>query len=400
MSNALNIGISGLNAASSELNTISNNIANSSTTGFKSSSVQFADVYSSTGVGGGVFVSDVSSDYAQGALEYTSNSLDMAISGDGFFITKDTNGNTSYTRAGDFQMDKDGYITNSQGMKVQGYGVDANGNMMTGATTSLQIDKGDQPARATTEVTLGANLDASSEPPEVGTFDSSNPDSYNFTTSTMVYDSQGTPQTVSAYYVKGADENSWNVHYMADGNELTTDPVNLTFDASGQLVTPADGQVALTVPGSGGGDISFDMDISKVTQFGSASSVSSTSQNGTMPGSYTGLQVSNDGNIFATYSNGETRLQGVVAIATFPNNNGLANAGNTSWSATAESGTPLIGIPGTGSNGSLESGALEMSNVDMTSELVNMVVAQSNYQANAKTISASNEMTQILMNTI
>ncbi len=400
MSNALNIGISGLNAASSELNTISNNIANSSTTGFKSSSVQFADVYSSTGVGGGVFVSDVSSDYAQGALEYTSNSLDMAISGDGFFITKDTNGNTSYTRAGDFQMDKDGYITNSQGMKVQGYGVDANGNMMTGATTSLQIDKGDQPARATTEVTLGANLDASSKAPEVGTFDSSNPDSYNFTTSTMVYDSQGTPKTVSAYYVKGTEENSWNVHYMSDGKELTTDPVNLTFDASGQLVTPADGQVALTVPGTGGGDISFDMDISELTQFGSPSSVSSTSQNGTMPGSYTGLQVSNDGNIFATYSNGETRLQGVVAIATFPNNNGLANAGNTSWQATAESGTPLIGIPGTGGNGALESGALEMSNVDMTSELVNMVVAQSNYQANAKTISASNEMTQILMNTI
>ncbi|CAM3720633.1 flagellar hook protein FlgE [Parendozoicomonas haliclonae] len=397
----LNIGISGLNAASSELNVISNNIANSSTTGYKAKGVQFADVYSATGQGGGVYVSAVSADYAQGAIEYTTSGLDLAISGGGFFMTEDANGNALYTRAGNFKVDKDGMIVNASGQKLQGYPVDGNNNIVNGTLTDLKIDKSDQPAKATANATLSANLDSRSKKPNVSTFDHKDPDSYNFTTSTVVYDQQGTPKTVSAYYVK-TENNKWDVHYLEDTQPTPTavaaNPVKIEFDESGKLI--GDGKVTLSVSGSTLDKISISMDISKLSQFGTDSSVSASTQDGNMPGSFTGLQVADDGSIFATYTNGDTRLQGMVALATFPNNNGLVDAGNTSWRATSESGAPIVGEPGSGANGTLQSGALELSNVNLTSELVSMVVAQSNYQANAKTISASNEMTQVLLNTI
>ena len=184
------------------LDAISNNIANANTTGFKSKDVQFADVYSATGVGGGVYVSDVSTDYAQGALNSTSSALDLALKGNGFFITKDAAGNSLYTRAGNFSMDKDGNIVNAQGLNVQGYGVDDNGNVITGTLQELTIDTSDKAARASETAIIKANLDARAEAATVTPLDPNNSKSYTSTTSTIVYDSQGVARTVTAYYVK------------------------------------------------------------------------------------------------------------------------------------------------------------------------------------------------------
>ena len=397
---ALNNGISGLNAANSNLNVISNNIANASTIGYKAKGVQFADVYSAAGQGGGVYASKISTDHAQGAINYTTSGTDLAINGGGFFMTQDANGQSYYTRAGNFNVDQNGFIVNAQGQQLQGFAVDSNGNPINGTLNGIQIDRGDQAARATTNTSLTANLDSRAEViDEEIAFDPKNPESYNFTTSTTVYDAQGTPKTVSAYYVK-TDDNEWEVHYYEGDEALMDEPIMLEFDTDGSLLSPNPAEIDINVPGTGGGDVNFTMDISGLTQFGTNSSVSATSQDGHPPGSFNGIQIADDGSVFATYSNGETRLQGVVALATFPNDGGLVDAGNTSWTASPESGDPLIGEPGTGGAGLLMSGALEMSNVDMTSELVNMVVSQSNYQANAKSISTSNQMTQVLMNTV
>ncbi|MCL6270103.1 flagellar hook protein FlgE [Sansalvadorimonas sp. 2012CJ34-2] len=398
---ALNNGISGLNAASSKLDAISNNIANANTTGFKSKNVQFADVFSSTGIGGGVYVSDVSTDYAQGALNSTSSVLDMAIQGNGFFITSDASGNTTYTRAGNFEIDKDGNVVNSQGLNVKGYGVDGNGNPITGSLKELNIDTSDKAAKASSVATLKANLDARAKAVTVSPLDPSNKNTYTSTTSTIAYDSQGVAHTVTSYYIKkDSPANTWEVHYRADNGASDIATATLTFDANGKLTSTAPSPISVAVPAGGAGTLNLKMDLTGITQYGSDFNVNTNKADGYAPGSYTGITISDKGEIFATYSNGQTKLQGVVAIATFPNQGALADAGNTSWKATIESGDPITHIPGEGSAGSIKSKSLENSNVDSTAELVDMVVAQSSYQANAKTISASNQMTQTLINAI
>ncbi len=198
---ALDNGISGLNASSKQLDAISNNIANANTTGFKSKDVQFADVYSATGVGGGVYVSAVSTDYAQGALQSTSSSLDMALQGNGFFITQDGSGNTYYTRAGNFGIDKDGNIVNAQGLNVQGYSVDDSGNI-SNEPSDLHIDTSNLEAKKTEEVNLVANLDSRESIPPTAGFKSNDPTSYNKTTSSVVYDEQGVAHQISAFMSK------------------------------------------------------------------------------------------------------------------------------------------------------------------------------------------------------
>ncbi len=395
---AMNIGITGLQAASQDLGTISNNIANANTVGYKSLDAKFADLYTGTS-GGGVYVAQVDQSFKQGEISYTTNSMDMAINGDGFFVMKDPSGQPVYTRAGYFEVDKDGFIVNNMGYRLQGYPVDDNGNVITGSLEDIPIDTSDLPSQATGTITLKANLDTREEVPGIA-FDSSKPDSYNYTTSSTIYDNQGNAHTATAYYVKTGD-NEWDVYYEVDGAKVPADgskSTSLEFDSNGQLVSGGD--FSLTFDTGAAGEQTVTMDLSGMTQFGNSSSVASNTQDGYPAGQYTGLTVADDGSVFAMYNNGESKLQGVVTLATFPNNNGLQSVGNTSWVSTNESGEPMYDQPGSARTGSLVSGALEASNVDMTRELVDMVVAQSAYQASAKVVQAGDEMNQILMQSV
>ncbi|WP_067583322.1 flagellar hook protein FlgE [Endozoicomonas ascidiicola] len=406
---ALNIGITGLQTASKDLGTISNNIANSNTVGYKSLDSQFADLYTGAS-GGGVYVSQVKQSFSQGSISYTTNSMDMAISGEGFFVMKDPSGENVYTRAGYFETDKNGLIVNNMGHKLQGFPVDNNGNVVTGSLSDLQADTSDLPSKPTGNVTIKANLDTREENinPVSTPFDSSDPDTYSYTTSSIIFDKQGNSHTATAYYVK-TDDNTWNVHYQVDNVDVdlnvpktdgtegteTAGFTTLNFGESGELKSGGDFSLLFNTDATG--DQIIDIDLTALTQFGNDSSVSTNSQDGYGAGQYTNLSVADDGSVFAMYNNGETRLLGVIALATFPNNNGLQPNGGTSWVATSTSGEPMIDQPGSAGTGSLVAGALEASNVDMTRELVDMVVAQSAYQASAKVVQAGDEMNQILM---
>ena len=383
---SMNTGVSGLNAASQSLNTISNNIANANTTGYKSMNTQFADVYSSATGSGGVYVAAIETNFAQGDLLYTTSATDLAIEGGGFFIMEDANGQQFYTRAGNFSTDKDGFLVNNQGQKLMGFAVDGNGNVIEGQLVELAIDTADQGARATGQVNLTANLDARASVPE-DEFKSENPESYNSTTTTTIYDSLGNEQQLTAYYVKNEADGEWTVHYELDG-EPVGDPQVMQFDDEGQLVSEG----TITIEG-------IEIDVSSFSQYASDFSVTTNSQDGYGPGSFLGINISDEGAIVATYSNGQSRIQGYVGLANFPNNGGLTAAGNTSWTETPESGNAIIGLPGSGTLGKLTNNALENSNVNMSGELVDMIVAQSAYQANTKTISTANENTRYLLNT-
>lgn len=411
---SMNTGLSGLNAASQNLNTISNNIANANTTGYKSMNTQFADVYSSATGSGGVYVAAINTNFAQGDLLYTSSQTDLAIEGGGFFVMEDSNGQQYYTRAGNFSTDKDGFLVNNQGQKLMGFAVDSNGNVIEGQLVELPINTADIAARSTSALNLGANLDARVDVLNGKDFDPADPNSYHSTTTTTVYDSLGNEQQVTAYYIKTAGEPAtWEVQYEINGERVETEQgsgnyfvATLTFDEDGGLASsdPMDGttpgvfklpEVAL---GNGAAPLNLEMNVSEFSQYGNDFSVSRNSQDGYQAGSFLGVSISDEGAIVATYSNGESMIQGYVALATFPNLGGLTAAGNTSWTESTESGNPIIGLPGSGTLGKLTNSALENSNVNMGGELVDMIVAQSAYQANTKTISTANENTRYLLN--
>ena len=400
---SMNTGVSGLNAANENLNAISNNIANANTVGYKSMDVQFADVYSSATGTGGVYVSSVDTNFAGGDLLYTSSATDLAIEGGGFFVMEDASGQQYYTRAGNFSTDKDGFLVNNQGQKLMGFAVDGNGNVIEGQLVELSVNTADLGASASGSVNLTANLDARAESPEEP-FNPEDPSSYNSTTTTTVFDSLGNEHQLTAYYIKSEEDGEWTVRYQANGEDVTNPDGSvfeeeLLFDEDGQL--SGNGVVELPTINfeNGSAPLSLNMDISGFSQYGSDFSVSTNSQNGYGAGSFLGVSISDEGAIVATYSNGQSQVQGYVALADFPNTSGLDTAGNTSWSETSKSGTPLIGLPGSGTLGTLTDSALENSNVNLSSELVDMIVAQSAYQANTKTISTANENTSYLLNT-
>lgn len=420
---SMNTGVSGLTAASASLNTISNNIANANTTGYKSLKAQFADVYSATSASGGVYVADIETNFAQGNLVYTSSATDLAINGDGFFIMKDAAGKQYFTRAGNFSTDQNSNLTNDQGQQLMGYKLDANGKPVKGQLQPLSVNTSDLPARASNSARLVANLDSrkdaitwrdDSDGSDPLKFDLNNPNTYHSTTTSTLYDSQGNPQQISAYYTKVGD-NQWEVRYAYDGKLLKNSDgsdyvANLGFSTNGALAKSTDNsgtpQLAtgqFTLPAidfnNGSASMKLTLDVTSISQYGNDFSVSSNTQNGYSAGNYYGVKITDDGGIVATYSNGQSKIQGYVALATFPSTSGLDAAGNTSWTETARSGAPIIDMAGTGTLGTLTGSALEGSNVDMSAELVNMIVAQSSYQANTKTISTFNDSSQYLLNT-
>lgn len=392
------IAATGLNAVNEQLDGISNNIANSGTVGYKSMTTQFSAMYAGTQAMGVSVAGSAQSISTGGSMVSTGNALDLAINDDGFFVMCDSAGNISYTRAGSFVTDKNGYIVNASGDYLQGYPVDDSGTLQTGTVTDIQIKTGNIPAQATDSMTFTANFDASDETIDRSSvqFDANNSDTYTDSYTTTVYDSLGNEHSVSQYFTKTAD-NTWEVQYTFDGEAQTgVPPTTLTFDPNtGKLTSPTTPQT-ITFTTNEAAPISMTVDYSDCTQYGSDFSVTTNSATGYASATQNGVQVDDDGKVYATYSNGERMLQGQVVLATFPDENGLEAVSGTAWVQTGESGTSLIGTPGSGSCGTLSSGMLESSNVDITNELVNLMTAQRNYQANTKVISTSTQLDQAL----
>lgn len=394
---SFNIAMTGLSAVNEQLNTISHNIANAGTTGFKSSRTEFGSIYADSQAMGVEVLATTQSISQGGSLVTTGRSLDLAISGGGFFVTRGSNGDVSYTRAGVFGADKDNFIVNAAGQKLQGYPVDAAGNLQVGAMGDLQLQNANLPARATDSLAFVMNLDSNQSVPTAAPFDPANVNSYNSTYTTKVFDSQGKEHTLTQYFVKTAD-NNWDVHYYANGAAVAG-PQAMTFDANGALTAPAAPvAVNFTLPGVNAMNIAIDYTTS--TQYGSDFLVSTNRPNGYAAGEQTGLSVEKDGMVYANYSNGQRMLQGQVALATFANAGGLKNISGTAWVETADSGAALIGVPGVGPFGALVAGSLENSNVDLTQQLVGLMEGQRNYQANTKVLTTNKELTQVLFGAI
>ena len=397
--------LSGLNAASSDLSATANNIANNGTAGFKLSRAQFGDIYaasalgtSSNAIGSGVRLTSVAQQFSQGNTNFTSNNLDLAINGKGFFRLNN-NGATVYSRAGAFATNSSGYIVNSDNQRLTGFLADSTGTI-TGAKGDLQIATEDIAPTATTTATVGINLAASASIP-AGAFSPTDPTTYNNSTSTTVYDSLGASHLATLYYKKTA-ANTWSNYLYVDGTAAGGANA-LVFSSSGALTTPAApgniGPIAVPAGVTGGAAaLSLTFNYSNSTQFGSTFGVNSLTQNGFTTGRLSGVDIDSSGVLFARYSNGQSRALGQLALTNFTNAQGLRPLGNTSWAESFSSGAALDGAPGSASLGVIQSGALEGSNVDITEQLVNMITAQRNFQANAQVITTFDSVTQSIIN--
>ncbi|NMG63527.1 flagellar basal body protein FlaE [Azoarcus indigens] len=388
------IALSGINAINTQLDTISNNIANSGTYGFKSSRANFASMYAGTQPTGTEVSSLTQTLGIGGGVLNTGRDLDVSISGGGFFVTRDTDGTEVYTRVGVFSKDKDGYLVDSFGRKVQGYAA-VEGSDALGAMGNLQIPTGQIPAQASTTLNYVGNLSVDWTVPTVATFDPADPQSFNSSVLSVVHDSLGVKHTVTQYFVK-TDTNEITAYYTFDGGAPVGSQV-LSFDTEGRLQSPtAAVTVNLGTP-TGAEPMTLALDYTGTTQYGGDATTTTNAANGYAAGTQSGVQIDADGSVFATYSNGEKLKVGTLVLATFPNQDALVPISDTSWTTSNASGLPLYSTPGVGLAGSLTAGALEQSNVDMTSELVTLMSAQRNYQANTKVISTENEMMQTLM---
>ncbi|SEH54667.1 flagellar hook protein FlgE [Rheinheimera pacifica] len=441
-----NIGLSGLKTTQKALEITSHNIANSGTAGFKSGSAEFASVYNG-GQRGGVDVSDIKENFTrEGGVVNTGSALDLAITGKGFFVVAE-NGRMAYTQAGRFDLDKDQNIVNTSGNRLQGYGIDANGNLVPGVLTDLKIEAANIPAEASDRVDFSLNLSGASDIiPIGGVFDPTAGGAYNYSQSTELFDSLGNSHTLTQYF-NHLGGNDWQVTYYVDGNPLTAAQlganngaldiavgingldkdnnvindiavVNMSFGTDGQLapltnfpVPPPPAQpdnnvqdpynlreIVINFTPTGADPMALTVDLAKSTQFGSGFNIYKNDANGFTAGEFAGVAIAETGEVFATFTNGETKLQGQVVLANFANINGLETGNKTVWYATNESGAALYGTPDAGSFGALLSGAYVGSNVDISEQLVDLMAFQQNYQANAKTISTADQMMQVLFN--
>ena len=401
-----NIALSGLNAASKDLEVTANNIANTATTGFKGSRAQFAELFNAAGpnlsssqTGSGVRLTNVAQQFTAGSVETTNNSLDFAISGDGFFTLRDGKG-YSYTRAGAFQKDQDGYVTNANGQRLQVFPPAANGSFDNSTMTDLQLLTSQNAAKATSSVQMSLNLPSDAVAPATAFDPVNDPTSFNQSTPFTAYDSLGATHNGTVYFVKDAAANVWDAYLYIDGTS-TGAAQQLTFNSSGALVAPANGKLNFpAVSVSPGADpMQLSLDMSKATQFGNAYAASAINPDGYPTGILSSIDVSREGVVQAKYSNGQSTALGQLAMAQFSNEQGLRQLDNTNWAASFDSGTPVMGAAGNGTFGSVQAGALEASNTaDLTAQLVNMIKAQRNYQANAQVISTDNQLTQTIIN--
>ena len=445
---SFNTALSGLQAASVDLDVTSNNIANVSTTGYKYSRSEFGDIYavspfgnSPTAVGNGVQVSNVAQQFTQGNFEFTDASLDLAISGQGFFVVSqnETGTDRSYSRAGQFTVNADGFIVNNEGKFLQAFPVDSQTGAVTSTslntTSSLNLPPSTGAPQATTEIEIGINLNSTAVGLNPTLFDPTASNTYTNSTSTTVHDSLGESHVMTYYFIKDlpradpplpaapstnplpGDPNQWQVftyldgaavdvtggtaiihpgsavggqlaaqfNFNPDGSFLSNTPTNLVNTA----LPLANGANALT--------LTHDFANNTTTQFASNFSVNTLNPTGFSTGRLTGIDISDEGLVLANYTNGLSTPMGKVALADFPNSQGLVNAGGSSWNETTESGSVLAGEAGSGRFGLIQSGALEASNVDLTQQPVNLITAQRNFQANARSIETSNTLTQTII---
>jgi flagellar hook protein FlgE len=399
-------GLSGLNAASKNLDVIGNNVANTNTVGFKQSQTQFADMFASSLSGGGgmqagigVKVAGITQQFSQGSITVSNNPFDIAIGGAGFYRLSDQ-GTISYSRNGQFHPDKDGYIVNSSGLRLTGYMANSAGQINSGTPADLRLSTADLPPAATTQVKALVNLDSRETPLSAAAFDPADPATYQSSTSLSVYDSLGNSTPLSAYFVKTA-ANSWDVFAANDGTLLNggLSIGTLNFLSNGNLDPLSSSSFSVTSPvTTGANSLAFDIDFASTTQFGSSFGVNGLSQDGYAPGQLTGFSISEDGVVRGSYSNGKFLSMGQIALANFANPQGLQVAGNNTWKETSASGAALVAAPNTGGLGVLQAGAVEDSNVELTSELVNMITAQRVYQANAQTIKTQDQILQTVVN--
>lgn len=408
-------GVSGLNASASNLDVIGNNIANSGTIGFKSGTAQFSDVYAGSRAGLGTQLAGVSQNFTSGPVQTSSRALDVAIvNGDGFFRLASPGGEVAYSRNGQFNMDKDGFIVNSAGLQLTGYPVGANGSVAGGSPAPLQLPTTAMQPNSTQNIAAQFNLDSRSAViPAATTFDASDSTTYNYANAVTVYDSLGNPHELSTFFVK-TGSNQWDAYATADGKPLASGgalatvpaaaPVAgpqgaLTFDTNGNLTSaPSIAFTGLDF-GNGSGPMAFAVNVAGTTQFGNANDVKKLTQDGYTSGTLTSFAINQDGTVTGKYSNEQSKALGQIVLSSFVNPNGLQPKGDNVWAETSASGQPLTGTPGAGTKlGALASGALEASNVDLTSELVNLIIAQRTYQANAQTVKTQDQVMQTLVN--
>jgi len=310
---SFNIALTGLNAANEDLSVTSNNLANVATTGFKGSRTEFSDLFASTqtgvsssAVGNGVAVSEVSQQFTQGNIETTGNNLDLAVSGNGFFIVSN-NGAQNYTRDGEFQLNSAGDVVSAQGQQLLVYPPLANGKFNQGGLSPLSLTTNESAPLATSTAQITANLPANAAQPTDSPFSPTDPNSYNDTTSLTVYDSLGAAHTASLYFIKGATANDWSVQLYVDGTAVGT-PQALDYSSSGALTAPANGQVAFPAytPATGAAAMNMTFDFSQTTQYGDNFGVTAVQQNGYTTGQLTGINISSDGVVQAQFTNGNS----------------------------------------------------------------------------------------------
>ncbi len=418
--------LSGLNAASGNLSVVSHNIANSNTVGFKGSRSEFERLppagsnLGATAIGSGVKFANVAQDFSQGGFKITNNALDLAVSGDGFFTMNGSEGLT-YTRAGAFKLDKDGFVINVGGQRLQTSPPLATGGFASGTLTDIQVLTSANPPSATTDADLGLNLPSNATPPIIVfnpvAVGGPTADSYNQSASYSVFDSFGQSHTITNYFVKrpdvvdgGTGDNEWDQWTFLDGTDISassaagaSNPTLIQFNNTGNLILPALpglGQITYTaVPVVGGAaNMDFSLDYSSSTQFGGDYAINSILQDGYATGRLTGISVDNLGVISARFSNGQLDPLGKIVLTQFPNDQALTQVGNTSWSETFAAGSARTGEAGTSDFGLIESGTLENANVDLTQELVSMITAQRAFEANAQVISKLDEVQERIIN--
>ena len=420
--------VSGLNAASSNLDVIGNNIANSATSGFKAGSVSFADMFAGSQTGMGVKVAGITQDFNDGTPTTTNRRLDLAISQNGFFRMQDSSGGIYFARNGQFKLDQNRNIVNMQGLNLTGY--PATGTPPTvqqGANPiPLSVPQNMIPAKATTSGNMIANLTSTHNviPAEVTsstgvktpTFDADKPDTYSFVNNMTTFDSLGNRHEINVFYIKRSENpstgNTWDVYTRdssANPAQVAEKRGSMRFDTNGALVEtrdPADAPTAtpftLTIPMgvvNGAPEQNFALNVAGSKQQNTGTdSIVAQNQTGYAAGEFTGFQINSNGSVIGTYSNQQTQLLGQIVMANFANPEGLSSEGDNVWKETLSSGNPMLGTAGGGGFGTLTSGALESSNVDLSKELVNMIVAQRNYQSNAQTIKTQDQILQTLVN--
>ncbi|WP_434628708.1 flagellar hook protein FlgE [Chromobacterium sp. CV08] len=389
------IALSGINAVNNQLGSISDNIANSATYGFKSGRVTFASAYAGSQAMGVNANGNSQNIGRNGGLVNTGRALDAAIDGRGFFVSKSVAGAMTYSRVGIFNTDKDGYLVDGYGGRIQGYAKADTGAL--GALGDIQIPTGNIPAKPSDSLQYTGNMSAGWAVQTIP-FDKNNTQSFNHSNVSTVFDSLGNKHNLTQYFCKSADS-TVTAHYALDGQMLpaTTD---LKFDTNGKLTAPTT-TVALDLgTPAGASPLKLALDYSGTTQFAGEPSTSRNASNGYAPGARTGVSLGENGEVVVSYSNDQKQVIAQLAIANFANESALSAASQTSWQESTGSGAALLSVAGSNMAGKLATSSLEQSNVDVTSELVTLMTAQRNYQANTKVISTENQVMQALMQAV